>query len=86
MTSTAPRARRVSGWTVAWIFWVAFFLAVEGWALIRKGRNDTFSEHWWALFRVHKKVPRSLKVGLALVEIAFGVWLTGHLAFGWWTT
>lgn len=83
---TAPAARRVSGWTIAWVFWVVFFLVVEGWALIRRGSSDTFSEHWWALFRVHQKVPPAVKIGLAVVELAFGVWLIGHLAFGWWTT
>lgn len=82
----APTAKKVSGWTVAWSFWVVFFLVVEGAALLRKGPLDTFSEHWWKVFRVHQVVPKPLKIVLAIAQIAFGVWLTGHLTFGWWTT
>lgn len=79
------KTRRVSGYTLAWAFWIVFFLVVEGMALRRRAKGDTFSEHWWAAFRVRDKVPATLRVVLTVVQVAFGVWLTGHLAFGWWT-
>lgn len=77
--------KRVSGFTVAWTFWILFFLVVEGYALLRPTRGDTFSEHWWRLFRVREHVPAWLRAVLTVVQLAFGVWLTGHLVFGIWT-
>lgn len=76
---------RPGGFTVAWIVWILFFVVVEGVALARKRKGDTFSEHWWALFRVRASAPRWLKVTLTVVQLAFGVWLVGHLAFGLWS-
>jgi len=75
----------VTGFTIAWVVWIVFFLAVEGFALARKDKGDTFSEHWWALFRVREQTPAWLKAVLTAVQLAFGTWLVGHLAFGWWT-
>lgn len=79
------KAGRVSGFTVAWLAWGLFFIVVEGIALFRKGKNDTFSEHWWSLFRLGKRVPLVLKLWLLAIQLTFGTWLVGHLAFGWWT-
>ena len=79
------RLPRVSGFTVAWAVWILFFLVVEGVALARRGKNDTFSEHWWRLFRVRERTPVWLRLVLTAVQLAFGTWLVGHLAFGWWT-
>lgn len=79
------RALRVSGFTLAWVAWVLFFLVVEAWALLRKARGDTFSENWWSLFRVRAKVPLPARLALAVLQLAFAAWLTGHLVFGWWT-
>lgn len=36
-------------YTWLWIGWVAYFLALETWALLRPARGDTFSEHIWYL-------------------------------------
>lgn len=69
----------------AWVVWIVFFLIVEGIALIRPQRGDTFSEHWWAVFRVGQRVPKPVKILLAVVQLAFGTWLVGHLTFGWWS-
>ncbi|GAA2609536.1 hypothetical protein SMC26_39390 [Actinomadura fulvescens] len=78
--------RRVSGFTLAWAAWVVFFLVVEGIALARGAKGDTFSEHWWRVWRVRERVPVPLRWLLAGVQLTFGVWLVGHLTFGWWTT
>lgn len=86
-TSTPPasRPRRVTGWTLAWTAWILFFLVVEFAALRRKAPGDTFSEHWWSLFRVRSRVPLPVRIVLLVVQLAFGTWLVGHLAMGWWT-
>jgi len=76
---------RPSAFTAAWVFWIVFFLVVEGVALARKRKGDTFSEHWWYLFRVRSRVPRWVKVLLTVLQLAFGAWLVGHLAFGLWS-
>lgn len=76
---------RPSAFTVAWVFWVVFFLVVEGVALARKRKDDTFSEHWWHLFRVRSSAPRWVKVSLTVLQLAFGTWLVGHLVFGLWS-
>jgi hypothetical protein len=83
--SARPPARRVTGWTLAWTAWILFFLVVELAALFRKAPGDTFSEHWWSLFRLRERVPLPVRIALLAVQVGFGVWLVGHLAFGWWT-
>ena len=77
--------RRVTGWTLAWTAWILFFLVVEAAALIRKRPGDTFSEHWWSLFRLRERVPLPVRIVLLAVQLGFGTWLIGHLAFGWWS-
>jgi len=81
----ASRPLRITGWTLAWTAWILFFLVVEAAALIRKAPGDTFSEHWWSLFRVRERVPLPARIVLLVVQVGFGIWLIGHLAFGWWT-
>lgn len=75
-----------SPFTWAWIVWVLFFVVVEGIALFRPALGDTFSEHWWKVFYVRRAAPLWLRVLLTVVQLTFGVWLVGHLAFGWWST
>lgn len=76
---------RISGFTLAWITWFAAFLVIETWALIRKQPDDTWSEHWWSVFAVRRKVHPAVRAVLVAVQLTFGVWLTGHLAFGIWS-
>jgi hypothetical protein len=47
----------MSWYTWAWIFWLAFFLLVEGKALFNKQPGDTFFEFVWRLFRVEDSRP-----------------------------
>lgn len=74
-----------SGFTVAWVIWIVFFLVVEGIALVSRKKDLTFSEHWWALFRVRTSTPWWAKSVLVLVQLGFGIWLVGHLTFGLWS-
>lgn len=76
---------RPSWYTLAWAVWILFFLIVEAAALRSKRKHDTFSEHWWALFRVREKTPRPVRAALLAVQLGFGVWLIGHLALGLWS-
>ncbi len=68
-----------------WITWIAAFAALEGIALARKTPNDTLSEHVWKWFRIRDPRPTALTWLLRVPLLIGGVWLTGHLAFGWWT-
>lgn len=82
----SPRYR-VSVFTFLWIGWVLFFLVVEGIALVRPQRDDTFSEGWWAVFRSRvKTVPWYFRVLLLVPQFVLGIWLLGHLPFGIWTS
>ncbi|MDX6740754.1 hypothetical protein [Actinocorallia sp. A-T 12471] len=71
--------------TLAWIGWIAAFVVIEGVALARRAPGDTLSEHVWRWLRVRDARPTPLTWALRLLLVAGGVWLTGHLAFGWWS-
>lgn len=72
----------MSGWTVAWIFWVAMFFAIEVPAIIRKDRGDTLSEHVWKWFGVQGK-PAGYKAR-RFVLLTFMAWLSLHFLTGGW--
>ncbi|GAA2082593.1 hypothetical protein [Actinomadura alba] len=75
----------MSVWTVLWIVWIAAFATLEGLALRDKRPGDTLSEFVWRVFRVRDRRPTvATWIGRGLLLIG-GVWLTGHLAFGWWS-
>ena len=67
-------------YTWAWIFWFAFFVVVEGVALLDKDRGDTLSEHVWAWFKIRDK-PRQWTWRRAVLA-AFLVWLLVHMVAG----
>jgi hypothetical protein len=70
----------MSFWTLAWIFWLLFFAAIEGAALLRKGPDDTLSEHVWKWFQIRNK-PRAWTWRRAVLA-AFLVWLLVHMVAG----
>ena len=66
----------MSGWTVAWLLWIAMFAGIEGVALARKQRGDTLSEHVWSWFSIRdKSAGWLLRRGFLAV---FLVWLSVH--------
>lgn len=67
-------------WTWLWVFWLAFFLAIEGAAIINKAPGDTLSEHIWKWFRIRDK-PRAWTWRRAVLA-GFLVWLLVHLVAG----
>ncbi len=70
----------MSAYTWAWLFWIAWFVVVEGFALVDKNRGDTLSEHVWRWFRIHDK-PRQWTWRRAVLAI-FLVWLLVHFVAG----
>jgi len=68
--------------TWIWIAWGGIFAVTEGIALRNKKTGDTLSEHVWKWFKV-KEQPKRFTAG-RFALLAGLVWLTGHLAFGWW--
>ncbi len=52
------RLLRMSGYTIAWLVWLAYFGVVEGMALFNSKGGDTLSEHVWAWFGTQRRSPR----------------------------
>lgn len=70
----------MSVYTWLWIFWLAMFAVVEGFALFDKDRGDTLSEHVWKWFRINDK-PRQWTWRRGVLAV-FLVWLTVHMVAG----
>lgn len=75
----------MSWYLATWLFWLLFFLVVEGEALFNRRDGDTFSEFTWRLFRVHDRRPTWLVVAGRVLLGTFLLWLLLHLTFGWLT-
>lgn len=74
--------------TAGWVAWIAAFIVLEGAALARrrKGREDeTLSAHIWRWFGTRGPRDSARTWAGRAILLAGGVWLTGHLAFGWWS-
>lgn len=70
----------MSGWTVAWLLWLAAFAAIELPAILNKTRGDTLSEHVWKWFRINDK-PRQWTARRAVLAV-FMAWLMVHFVGG----
>lgn len=74
----------MSLWTLAWLGWGAYFVAVEGMALMNSTTGDTLSEHAWAWLGYGEGVRQlsgwtRLRRFLLLAGLA---WLVVHLLTG----
>jgi hypothetical protein len=73
----------LTGWSWAWIAWLAAFVAIEGKALFNKTEGDTLSEHVWRWFGTAKLTKPSGWVRLRrFVLLAFMAWLSVHFLTG----
>ncbi|WJN62782.1 hypothetical protein [Streptomyces phage phiScoe2] len=73
----------MSGWTWAWLAWIAAFLVIEGKALFNKTEGDTLSEHVWKWFGTSKLEKPSGWVRLRrFTLLAFMAWLSVHFLTG----
>jgi hypothetical protein len=70
----------VSFYTWAWLFWLAFFVTIEGSAIFRKARGDTLSEHVWAWFQIRDKPAQW--TWRRIVLAGFLCWLLVHMVAG----
>lgn len=73
----------MDAWGIAWVAWLAAFVAIEGAALARGRAGATLSEHIWSWLRVRRgwgKASVAIPRGALLI---FLTWLLLHLAFGW---
>lgn len=70
----------MSLFTWAWIFWLAFFITIEGAAIINKPAGDTLSEHVWKWFRIRDK-PRAWTWRRIVLALFLG-WLLIHMVAG----
>lgn len=70
----------MSGWTIAWLLWIAAFLVIEGKALFNKSWDDTLSEHVWKWFSISAKGRAWRLRRFAL--LAGLAWLAAHFLSG----
>lgn len=71
----------MSGWTVAWLTWIALFVVIEVPAIFNRQAGDTLSERLRAWF-----ATRTKPVGWRLRRLTlafFLTWLVLHLFLGW---
>ena len=71
----------MSGWTLAWLLWIAMFFVIEVPALIHRAPGDTLSEHVREWFATRTK-PRAWRLR-RLVLACFLLWLSVHFFLGW---
>jgi len=80
----------MSGWTWAWIAWLAAFVVIEGKALLNKAEGDTLSEHVWKWFATSKKAhakegtdqPKGSVRIRRFALLALMAWLSVHFLTG----
>jgi hypothetical protein len=75
----------MSGYTIAWLAWLAAFAVIEGRALFNKSPGDTLSEHVWRWFSTQNGSTGS-PTGLIRLKrfglLAFLAWLSAHFLTG----
>lgn len=71
----------MSGYTFAWLFWIAMFATIEAAAIINRQPNDTLSEHIWRWAATRTK-PTGWQVRRFALLAALA-WLSTHLLTGW---
>lgn len=83
----------MSGFTIGWLIWIGYFVALEGWTLFNSRSGDTLSEHVWAWFGTQRtvlpagEVPKDRTGWTQLrrfVLLAFMAWLGVHFITGGW--
>ncbi len=81
----------MSGYTIAWLAWLAYFGVFEGMALFNGKGGDTLSEHVWAWFATHRPKPGAdprQRSGWTQVRrfalLAFMAWPSTHFLTGGW--
>lgn len=75
----------MSGYTWAWLAWLAAFGVIEGRALFNKRDGDTLSEHvwrWFATERGSSGTPSAWQRTRRFALLAFMGWLTAHFMTG----
>lgn len=71
-------------WTWLWFGWGAYFLVVEGWALVLGRTSGTLSAHVWAFlgYSGGVKYPTGWTRLRRFLVLAFLAWLSVHLLTG----
>lgn len=70
----------MSYFTIAWLLWGVYFLAVEIPALLNDRKGDTLSEHIWNWFAIRRK-GRAYRLRRFVLG-AFMLWLSIHFMTG----
>lgn len=75
----------MSGYTIAWLAWLAAFGVIEGVALVSKQPGSTLSEHVWRWFAIQTGSTGKLSGWVLLRRfslLAGMAWLTVHFLTG----
>ncbi len=76
----------MSGWTWAWLLWLAAFVVLETITLVRKAPDDTLSEHIWRWFAIGRPGDRPKMSPLVQLRrvllVASLAWLAAHFLTG----
>jgi hypothetical protein len=67
-------------YTIAWIFWIVYFVIVEGEAIIKHDPDGTLSNHIWDWFSMKGYGPWWKARRFLL--LAFMAWLSAHFLTG----
>jgi hypothetical protein len=71
----------MSGYTIAWLLWIAMFFVIEVPAILDKDPGDTLTEHTRKWFSTRSK-SRQWRLR-RLILACFLLWLPLHFFLGW---
>ncbi len=75
----------VPTYTLLWVGWLLYFLAVEIPSAVDNNPGGTLSEHLWAVLGLGRAAPVPLGVRLRrIVMVCFTAWLLVHIFTGGW--
>jgi hypothetical protein len=75
----------MSGYTIAWLAWLAAFGVIEGKALFSRREGATLSEHVWKWFAIGADHDPTGWVRMRRAALlAFMAWLSVHFLTGGW--
>lgn len=74
----------MSLYTVGWIVWIVYFLALEIPAVVNSRNNDTLSEQLWWILGIGKRRVTGWAYVRRIGFLLFAAWLVIHTFSGGW--
>jgi len=67
---------------IFWIGWLASFGGMEAWAIVRKEKGDTLSEHVWKWLQLREESGRKTRLLGRVGMVGLLFWLMLHFITG----